>query len=77
MASSPSPPLSETNTESQPHSPPENSRVNPYSLPEGSIPDFDWKALPYKLAYKTPPYDKTSPIYKTISEYIVAGPTFL
>jgi hypothetical protein len=46
MASSSPPPLSETNTESQPHSPPENSRVKTYSLPEGPIPDFDWKAVP-------------------------------
>jgi hypothetical protein len=45
MASSSPPPFSETNTESQPHSPPENSRVQTYSLPEGPIPNFDWKAL--------------------------------
>jgi hypothetical protein len=47
MATSSSPPLNETNAESQPHSPPENSSVETFKslLNNDPIPNFDWKAI--------------------------------
>src|SRR5436309_15047307 len=48
MATSSSPPLNETNTESQPHSPPENSSIAAFKslLNNDPIPNFDFKAIP-------------------------------
>jgi hypothetical protein len=48
MATSSSPPLNETNTESQPHSPPENSSIEAFKslLNNDPIPNFDIYAIP-------------------------------
>jgi len=48
MATSSSPPLNETNTESQPHSRPENSSIEAFKLllNNDPIPNFDFKAIP-------------------------------
>jgi len=47
MATSSSPPLNETNTESQPHSPPEKSSVETFKslLNNDPIPNFDFNAI--------------------------------
>jgi hypothetical protein len=48
MATSSSPPLNETNTESQPHLPPENNSIEAFKslLNNDPIPNFDLKAIP-------------------------------
>src|SRR5437764_8777002 len=48
MATSSSPPLDETNTESQPHSLPENSSIEAFKslMNNDPIPNFDFNAIP-------------------------------